>query len=143
MGESSIMTVISLRQCLYLSLILAALPGTARAQWFGNAPQLVEGEDIYRHVCQSCHMPEGKGAKSPVVSAPSLANNPSLTSAAYPIFVILNGKAAMPWFNGTLTAQQIAAVTNYIRSSFSNNFTDRVSEADVKQLAGPVPRPER
>lgn len=115
----------------------------AQAQWFGSATQLKEGEDIYRHVCQSCHMPAGEGARSAVVTVPALANNPALTAAGYPIYVILNGKAAMPWFNGTLSPQQIAAVTNYIRTHFGNRFTDLVSEQDVKQMIGPVPKPER
>jgi mono/diheme cytochrome c family protein len=122
---------------------LAVAPGAAHAQWFGSASQLTEGEDIYKRVCQSCHMPAGEGARSPVVTVPALANNPALSAAGYPIFVILNGKAAMPWFNGTLTPQQIAAVTNYIRNQFGNRFTGSVTEDDVKQLVGPVPKPER
>jgi mono/diheme cytochrome c family protein len=122
---------------------LTVLPGAAHAQWFGSASQLKEGEDIYRHVCRSCHMPAGEGAKSAVLTVPALANNPALTAAGYPIFVIINGKAAMPWFNGTLTPRQIAAVTNYIRTHFGNKFTDRVTEEDVKQMLVPVPKPER
>lgn len=137
------MTLASVRMVVGALLALVALPTAVQAQWFGKAPQLKTGEDIYRHVCQSCHMPDGQGAKSAAVSIPALANNSNLGIAAYPISVILNGKAAMPWFNGSLSAGQIAAVTNYVRTHFGNNFAEPVTEEDVKRFVGPVPTPER
>lgn len=128
-----------------IGAVLAVLlfPIAGQAQWFGKAPQLKTGEDVYRHVCQTCHMPDGRGAKSPAVTAPSLAGNSNLSVAAYPISVILNGKVAMPWFNGSLTDAQIAAVTNYIRTNFGNDFAEQVTAEDVKVFARPVPTPER
>jgi len=126
-----------------VALFALGLPTVVHAQWFGKSPQLVTGEEVYRHVCQSCHMDEGQGAKSPVVTVPALANNPTLATSAYPIIVVLNGKAAMPWFNGSLTPAQIAAVVGYVRTHFGNHFPEPVTEEEVKRLAGPVPRPER
>lgn len=100
------------------------------------------GEDLYREVCQSCHMIGGKGAKSPTVNVPSLANNPALGVSFYPVMVILNGRAGMPWFNGLLTPAQIAAVATYIRTNFGNDFPEPVTEDEVKQAAPSVPSPE-
>ena len=127
----------------FVLLVCVLLPLAASAQWFGSARQLTTGEEIYVHICRSCHMPEGRGASSGVVTAPRLANDARLGAPAYPIMVILNGKTGMPWFNGTLSPQQIALVTNYIRTHFGNSFTDTVTEEDVRKLAGPVPRVER
>lgn len=128
----------------FLGMLLGicALPRDAQGQWFGKAPQLKSGEDIYRSVCQTCHMAGGAGAKSPVVRAPALANNSALRVAAYPITVVLNGKVAMPWFRGSLTDAQIAAVVGYIRTHFGNEFNEPVTEEDVKRLATPMPTPE-
>lgn len=96
------------------------------------------GEMVYRQNCQACHMPDAKGA----VGAgyfPALAGNLSLTAAGYPIHVILNGQGGMPWFNGILMDEEIAAVVNYIRSNFGNQFPDPASAADVAQMRGPLP----
>jgi mono/diheme cytochrome c family protein len=101
------------------------------------------GEDVYRKVCQACHMPGGIGVKGPNVRIPPLANNAMLGAAAYPVYVVLNGRGAMPWFNGVLTPAQIAAVTNYIRTHFGNEFTPPVTVEDVKQLATAPPASER
>lgn len=101
------------------------------------------GEDVYRKVCQACHMPGGKGVSGPNVRVPALANNPVLGAGTYPVHVILNGRGAMPWFNGALTPAQIAAVTNYVRSHFGNNFTPPITEEEVKKLATAPPASER
>src|SRR5689334_9534848 len=81
------------------------------------------GEEVYRKVCQACHMPAGQGVQSPDVRIPALAHNPALGAGIYPAHVVLNGRGAMPWFNGVLTIEQITAVANYVRTHFGNNFT--------------------
>lgn len=108
----------------------------------GAEKQRNSGERIYREVCQACHMPGGQGAHSPTLRVPALAGNPTLGAVGYPIFVILNGRGAMPWFNGVLTPAQIAAVTGYVRTNFGNNFPEPVTEREVQQLATPAPTAE-
>jgi mono/diheme cytochrome c family protein len=94
------------------------------------------GEALYTGVCQGCHMPDAKGATG-AGSYPALASNPRLASAAYPIFMVANGRKAMPWFGGVMTDQQIAEVVNYIRTHFGNNYTDAVTAANVKAIRRP------
>lgn len=120
--------------------LLLSLPAMAADS--RNPAQLTSGADIYREVCQACHMPKGVGATSPTVRVPALANNPTLGAAVYPITVVLNGRAGMPWFNGTLTAAQIASVITFVRMNFGNNFPAPVTEQQVKALATAPPAAE-
>ena len=90
------------------------------------------GEAIYSNVCQACHMPEGKGAVG-AGKYPALAKNENLESAGYPIYVILHGQKAMPPIGQMMTDEQIAAVVNYIRTNFGNNYKDDpATPEDVK-----------
>jgi mono/diheme cytochrome c family protein len=76
-------------------------------------------------------MPEGVGAVG-AGNYPALARNPKLASAGYPLFLVINGRNAMPPFAAMLTDQQVAAVVNYVRSHFGNAFADEVTAADAK-----------
>src|ERR1700676_4289746 len=74
------------------------------------------GEDLYKGICQGCHMPDAKGATG-AGTYPALANNPRLAAAIYPITVVVNGQRAMPMFGranppfgAALTSVQIANV---------------------------------
>ncbi|MBN9546669.1 MAG: cytochrome c [Alphaproteobacteria bacterium] len=89
------------------------------------------GEAIFKNVCQGCHMPDAKGAVGAGMY-PALAKNPKLEVAGYPVSVIVNGQKAMPALGGMFSDQQVADVTNYIRTHFGNNYKDKVTPADVK-----------
>jgi mono/diheme cytochrome c family protein len=89
------------------------------------------GEAIFKNVCQGCHMPDAKGAVGAGMY-PALAKNPKLEVAGYPISVIVNGQKAMPALGGMFSDQQVADVTNYIRTHFGNSYKDKVTPADVK-----------
>ena len=89
------------------------------------------GEAIFKNVCQGCHMPDAKGAVGAGMY-PALAKNPKLEVAGYPIAVIVNGQKAMPALGGMFSDQQVADVTNYIRTHFGNSYKDKVTAADVK-----------
>jgi len=104
-----------------LAVILGGLSQSAAAQAVGGMklPAPVTGEEVYRQACQSCHMPGGVGGEGGA-NYPALAKNPRLAGAAYPITMVVRGKSAMPWFEGTLSAAQIAAVVGYIRTNFGN-----------------------
>jgi cytochrome c553 len=91
------------------------------------------GEEIYKGVCQGCHMPDAKGATG-AGAYPALAKNENLETAAYPIGIVLKGQKAMPFFAMQLDDQQIADVVNYVRSHFGNKYRDKVKPADVKAL---------
>jgi mono/diheme cytochrome c family protein len=93
-----------------------------------------DGEHLYRAICQGCHMPDAKGAQGAGMY-PALAENPRLASNLYPVAIVLNGKNGMPSFGRVLDDAQIAAVVNYVRTHFGNNYTDAVSTADVKKIS--------
>ena len=119
------------------TLTLAATAAVAQAQSpgpFSSSPFRFthqDGEAIYRNVCAGCHMPDGRGAVG-AGAYPALARNPKLEAAGYPVLLVVNGQKAMPAFGRTLDDNQVAAVVNYIRASFGNAYTDRVSTDDVK-----------
>jgi len=121
------------------ALICAALASPAFAQDVsgggGLAPEPKTGQEVYTVICQACHMADGKGGVG-AGQLPALANNPKLAAPGYPIAMVLNGRGAMPWFKDSLTPAQIAGVVSYIRTHFGNNFTQPVTEADVKALTG-------
>jgi mono/diheme cytochrome c family protein len=102
---------------------------------FANPSRFMQrnGEEIYRSVCQGCHMPDGRGAVG-AGAYPALAANPRLESSGYPVLLVINGQGAMPSFRRMLDDEQIAAVVNYVRTHFGNAFIDAVSAADVKNM---------
>lgn len=102
------------------------------AEMFANPSRLTqtEGKDIYGAVCAGCHMPEGEGAVG-AGKYPALANNETLEAAGYPIYVVIHGQKGMPPLGGLLNDEQIAAVVEYIRTNFGNNYTDEVTVQEV------------
>jgi len=88
------------------------------------------GEQLFTHICQGCHMPDGAGAVG-AGHYPALANNPKLASAAYPVVMVINGRGAMPSFGNGLSDAQIAGVVNYVRTHFGNAYTDTLKAEDV------------
>jgi mono/diheme cytochrome c family protein len=105
--------------------------GTARSQeiFAGKYPQQT-GEDLFKNICQGCHMPDAKGAIG-AGAYPALASNPRLAAAIYPVTVVLHGQRAMPPFGQALTDEQIAAVLNYVRTHFGNRYKDLITPAAV------------
>lgn len=105
------------------------------------------GEQVYTHICQGCHMPDGKGAEG-AGTYPAFAGNPKLASASYMAVTVLFGRHDMPSFmiNGhedeeakfmrsaELSDRQIADVINYIRTHFGNHYTDALTATDIAAL---------
>ena len=114
-----------------IGALLAARPAAAQANRPGSFP-MQSGADIFKNVCQGCHMPDAKGA-SGAGKYPALASNKNLETAGYPVAVILHGQKGMPWFDEYFTDVQVANVVNYIRTSFGNHYTDMVTPNAVKQ----------
>ncbi len=91
------------------------------------------GEAVFKNVCAACHMPDAKGAGG-AARYPALQMNGKLAAAAYPVFMVVNGRGAMPPFARTLTDEQIAGVVDYVRTHFGNDYKDAVMPADVKSV---------
>lgn len=131
---------------LALLLSVAAAPsGAANTGMFGTSKlDTVSGAEIYRQICQGCHMPDGRGA-SGAGHYPALARNPALKSPQFMALTIIHGRCNMPAFGGyeggafffsppSLTDEQIAAVINYVRTHFGNHYTDLITTAQVTGL---------
>lgn len=100
---------------------------------FSSSPSLSEktGEALYNNVCQACHMNKGQGAIG-AGQYPALAKNQNLESGGYPVYVILHGLKAMPPVGEMMSDEQVAAVVNYIRTNFGNDYKDDpVTAAEV------------
>jgi mono/diheme cytochrome c family protein len=132
-----------MREC-QLQIVLVAslllLPGTASSEdgagsrTFSSGFRFVEmsGEELFANICQGCHMPDAAGATG-AGAYPSLVSNPNLQVSGYPIDLVINGRRAMPPFGDMMSDAQIAAVVNYLRSHFGNDYRDAVTPKDVKQ----------
>ena len=105
------------------------------------------GAEVYSHICQGCHMPEGQGAVG-AGHYPKLAGDPALISWEYVATTVLGGRNGMPSFgaraNGevvfgaaTLSDQQIADVVNYVRSHFGNTYKDKITVSQIASLPHP------
>ena len=90
----------------------------------------MSGEELYNNVCRGCHMADGKGA-SGAGTYPSLAANPNLAQAGYPVTLVVRGRRAMPPFGDMMNDAQVAAVVNYLRTHFGNDYSDAVAAQDV------------
>lgn len=110
--------------------IAAAIATSAVAQRRASPYAYDSGKDLYEHICQGCHMPDGKGAAGAGIY-PALAGNAKLKAPLYPVLVILRGQKAMPSFS-ELSDAQVAAVTNYIRTGFGNSAQGQVTAEQVK-----------
>ena len=150
-----------LRRALARILIAApllALAGGAGTSWsqpegtgmFSAAKlKTTSGEEIFRQICQGCHMPDAKGAIG-AGKYPALAGDSALASSDVMAITLLQGRRNMPAFGGngdmgvfftvpTLTDEQIAAVTNYVRTHFGNHFKGTITPAQVKALRQSLP----
>ncbi len=112
--------------------LTVTLAGAAFAQEiYGGRYQQQTGADLFKGICQGCHMPDAKGAVG-AGAYPALANNIHLAAAVYPINVVVNGQRAMPPFGEGLSDEQIANVLNYVRTNFGNHYKDVITPAAVK-----------
>jgi mono/diheme cytochrome c family protein len=131
-----------------LLLICTTGASAARADRAGAADAgdlaTADGRQIYTHICQGCHMPQGQGAEG-AGHYPALAGNPALVSWQYVALTVLKGRRNMPAFSArhavglffapvVLSDAQIAAVINYVRTHFGNDFKDTATADQVHAL---------
>lgn len=88
------------------------------------------GQELYANVCQACHMDQGQGAVG-AGKYPALAKNENLEAGGYPVYVILHGLKGMPPVGSMMSDDQVAAVVNYVRTNFGNDYKDAVTAEDV------------
>lgn len=91
------------------------------------------GAALYANVCRACHMPDGKGATG-AGTFPALAGDGNLAAGAFPVAVVVHGLHGMPPVGEMMDDDQVAAVVNYVRTHFGNNYRDAVTAADVKAV---------
>ena len=117
-----------------MMLILLAVPARAdeAGPTFGSNQRFTEagGAAVYRAVCAGCHMPDGRGAVG-AGTYPPLAGDERLAASGYAVARVVHGKGAMPPLGRMLTDAQVAAVVDYIRTSFGNDFTPGPTPAEV------------
>jgi mono/diheme cytochrome c family protein len=107
----------------------------------------LNGEQIYDHICQGCHMSGGQGAVG-AGAYPKLAANKKFVSWEFVALTVLNGRNGMPPFGlpvnqessraTHLTDTQIADVVNYVRSHFDNTYKAKVTAKQVAALPHPA-----
>ncbi|WP_151448020.1 cytochrome c oxidase subunit II [Lacisediminimonas profundi] len=88
------------------------------------------GEKVYAANCVACHQASGKGVPPafPPLDGAQLVVGPKQPQ----VEVILNGRKAMPPWKGVLSDTDIAAVSTYIRNSWSNKAQENIVQpADV------------
>jgi mono/diheme cytochrome c family protein len=91
------------------------------------------GEEVYREICQACHMPNAEGGTG-AAAIPALAKNAKLADADWLVSTIIKGRGGMPAFNGMLSREQVASVATYVRGHFGNAYLKPVTVDDVKRL---------
>jgi mono/diheme cytochrome c family protein len=135
---------------LCVALLLSVLGADADSPMFTSRATigLLDGQQIYEHICQGCHMPGGQGA----VGAgffPKLAADKNFVSWQFVALTVLDGRNGMPPFGfpvgrGTdsgpahLSDAQIADVVNYVRSHFGNAYKAEVTAAQITALPHPA-----
>jgi mono/diheme cytochrome c family protein len=142
------------RLCTVIAVVLGLLAvsgvrAPVRAQssrmFFAQKLTTTNGAEIYQHICQGCHMPDGQGAEG-AGKYPALANNPDLKSSTFMALTILGGRSNMPAFGAkhgagamffsppALNYEQVAAVINYVRTHFGNHYTGLITAVQVEAL---------
>jgi mono/diheme cytochrome c family protein len=111
---------------------VGSLSAVATAQSRSGGYSYQSGQELYERICQGCHMAGGEGAAG-AGAYPPLAGNRKLQTPLYTAIVILRGQKAMPSFS-QLNDAQVAAVTNYVRTSFGNAFAGEVTVEQVQRL---------
>jgi mono/diheme cytochrome c family protein len=122
-----------------VAALLSLAAPQARAQGLRGSPGLSagfrfteqSGEALYANSCQACHMPDARGATG-AGTYPALAGDKNLAAAGYAVAVVVNGQHGMPPIGLMMSDDQVAAVVNYVRTHFGNNFKDSVTANDVK-----------
>jgi mono/diheme cytochrome c family protein len=139
-----------MRWLLTVPLVFAAAIACAADAAFAPkaAVDSAKGAEVYGHVCQGCHMPQGVGAVG-AGHYPKLAGDLALASWQYVAMTVVGGRNGMPPFGlpvdgqmdvfaaAYLSDEQIADVVNYVRGHFGNKYKDKVTASQIASLPHP------
>ncbi|MEJ2667617.1 MAG: c-type cytochrome [Deinococcales bacterium] len=91
---------------------------------------MAQGKAIFDSICHVCHGDNGEGK-----IGPALDGDPNVGSTFFIVNRVLNGFTdhGMPSFRDQFTDQQVAAITTYVRNSWSNDY-GAVTPEEVKNL---------
>ncbi|HQT89560.1 MAG TPA: cytochrome c [Acidiphilium sp.] len=101
---------------------------------------IAAGKTLYHDECARCHQNNGEGVNNNI---PNLAHNQALWNGNPDnlIAMMLGGfepwhhnQSAMPRFGAILSDQQIAAITNYVRTSWGNHGKPDATAGTVARL---------
>jgi mono/diheme cytochrome c family protein len=126
-------TVAAVSLLTFMAQAQTAAPPTSPALSQGFRFVEMSGEELFANVCRGCHMSDAKGATG-AGTYPSLAGNKNLEAGGYPVAVVVNGQRGMPAFGAMMSDDQVAAVVNYLRTHFDNNYPDAVTAGDVRTV---------
>ncbi|WP_051242034.1 c-type cytochrome [Stappia stellulata] len=92
-----------------------------------------DGATLFRRACSGCHGSDGEGV-SGAAAYPALAGNARMSTARYPVNLILEGNGAMPSFAEWLDDSQVAAIVNFLRSNLGNSYQGEVTAEAVARM---------
>ena len=142
-------TVLAAAAAIAAAAVIAMTAAYADTPMFTSRAAIgsLNGEEIYQHICQGCHMPSGLGAVG-AGAYPKLAANKKFVSWQFVATTVINGRNGMPPFGQPanqeqsrathLTDAQIADVVNYVRSHFENTYKSTVTAKQVAALPHPA-----
>lgn len=91
------------------------------------------GQATYTSICASCHGADGRGGQGPAIGR-------GLAAAKYDraelIRLVTKGKGAMPAFASSLSADEIEAVTNYVRRDLGEQTAPTTTSVDPGTSTG-------
>ncbi len=126
---------------------LKSIPPETRLRTGRRVPDATrqKGATLYSDNCSSCHQSLGRGM--PGIFPPLAGNGAVVASDPADIFnVVLGGIPTqskympMPPFAGRLTDQDIADITNYIRTSWGNAAQPNATAAAVAKIRATMPK---
>jgi mono/diheme cytochrome c family protein len=114
---------------------LAFTPSIGAAQP-GDSALFEQGRQLYDANCVACHQAGGGGSPP---AMPALTGNDRLSDAEQVVRTIRLGRGAMPAFP-KLSADELAALTTYVRNAWSNKF-GAVATAQVDTILAGIAKP--
>lgn len=95
---------------------------------FGEPEATVSGEELYADHCAACHGAGGEGGAGPSLQA--------LTATAEELTTLVgDGRGSMPGFASDLTADEVAAVVDFVETEFGGQEAPTTTAA-VPQFSG-------
>ena len=142
------------RSLIAMTAVVSLASAGARADTAGarpaadSAPAARSGAEVYAHICQGCHQPQAQGAVG-AGRIPALAGDRTLVTWEGTAVTVLLGRHAMPAFGKPadptfvfgevhLSDAEIAAVVNFVRSHFGNQYQDKATAEKVAALPHPI-----